>query len=124
MLAKILYLHDAAGNLQAVQISPDLWEKLKGFVPVDTQGVGNTGNDMEAFAEFRSAWSFPYPYEPRVACPVCNNSTSDWQKDAAFLLKNANIGGMLVFHCQNCGATVRQKFFKSHMDCDFTPPGQ
>lgn len=122
MNPEIAYLYDAAGNLLAVQISPALWQCLQAFAEA-APPAPQAEDDLAAFHEFLDAWNFRYAYDPAVRCPACNAQTSDWRNDAGrpFILKNANIGGLLVFACRNCGATVRQKFFKTHMACEHTP---
>ena len=69
------------------------------------------------------SWDFPYEYSPAVKCPVCGSETEDWRTDPfhPFLLSNANMGGLLVFHCAQCGCTIRQKHFKDKMVTEFTP---
>ncbi len=123
MQPDIFYLHDSQGNLMAVQISASLWQKLEPYVD-KPQDMAEQPHDLAGFAGLMEVWNFRYPYVPSVECPHCHASTEDWQKDAKFLLANANIGGLLVFRCRACGATIRQKFFKDHMACEFTPPGQ
>lgn len=121
MQKDIHYLHDADGRLVAVQINISLWQKLKQYLP-ETEEKSLPASDMEAFAEFISAWNFPYAYMPLVQCPHCHTQTQDWRKNGAFVLKNANLGGLLVFSCTRCGAIVRQKYFKDHIAYEFTPP--
>lgn len=121
MRKDIHYLYDGQGKLAAVQIPANLWRRLESLLPQEAQQTA-PDNDMDAFAEFMAAWDFRYAYEPVVQCPHCHAQTQDWRKDAAFALKNANLGGLLVFACANCGAIVRQKFFKDHVACEFTPP--
>lgn len=121
MTGDIAYLYDAAGKLVAVQISADLWQRLEPLAGRVMQAA--EADDLAAFAEFLETWTFPYAYRPGVVCPGCHAATEDWQKDSArpFILKNANIGGLLVFGCRSCGGTVRQKYFRSHMECEYTP---
>lgn len=126
------FVHDASGALLAVQIPASVWQKCRSEIerhldhPDDSGPLAKNPHNLEEFAEFMSAWTFPYQYTPEVRCPGCDAATSDWQNDAAqpFLLKGANLGGLLVFACRGCGGTVRQKYFKDHVACEFTPPSR
>lgn len=119
MTRNILYLTDENGNLQAVQISVDLWEQLKRFLPQITKSAPgeNIKSDMVAFEQFLQYWDFSYPYSPAITCPKCHATTIDWRSDPAspFVLANANFGGLLVFHCNNCSSIIKQMHFKDHV---------
>lgn len=121
-MSDVLKLYDAEGQLRAVQISPELWHRVKNVLDADSDGgqEQTPSHDLAAFEEFLAAWTFPYSYEPKVQC-CCGAATDNWRIGDNFLLKNANIGGLLVFHCNHCKRTVRQKFFKDHVACEFTP---
>lgn len=128
MTEQLLRLYDAGGNLLCVQIAPSLWQKIEPAVERllgDASPKQRLEDDLGAFGEFLKFWDFKYPYEPAVDCPHCHASTSDWRNDPArpFRLANANIGGLLVFHCENCGATVRQKYFRDHKAVEYSLPG-
>lgn len=123
MTDDILYLYDADGRLAFVQLAPALWEKVKPLLERQGGRPAESQSDMAAFADFLAAWDFHYPYVPAVECPHCHAHTDNWQKeDSPFILVNANIGGLLVFTCRQCGASIRQKYFKTRMACEFTPP--
>lgn len=120
MTADILKLYDDQGHLQAVQISPALWRRLEQHLPSAQPTVPAPGHDWPGFAEFEAAWNFPYAYDPAVNCP-CGASTDNWRESGEFILKSANLGGLLVFHCNHCQGTVRQKYFKDHVAREFSP---
>lgn len=127
MSDNLLYLHDAAGKLMAVQIPATLWQKLAPTIANLTETSCETDkpatqHDLQGFSDFMNAWDFRYAYAPTVTCPNCQNHTDDWQSNNAFILLNANIGGLLVFHCQKCQATVRLKYYKDHVASEFSPP--
>lgn len=121
----VFFLHDQDGKLAAVQVSPELWRRiephLKRLVPVEEDEIA--AKTMGEFGDFMRFWDFPYPYDPSVACPACGASARDWRADESrsFSLRNANIGGLLVFHCNGCGATIRHKYFKDHMAVEHSP---
>lgn len=127
MKEQVHYLTDERGSIVAVQIPLSLWERLKPSLssrdsaaePADAPAP----EPMEAFAEFLRYWDFRYPYDPAVRCPQCGRQVADWRSAPGhpFRLANANLGGLLVFHCQGCGATIRQKHFRDHVALESTP---
>ncbi|WP_165078461.1 MULTISPECIES: hypothetical protein [unclassified Desulfovibrio] len=129
MKDKIRYLTDAHGTIVAVQLPVALWEKLKPVLeaqaPVDTSPEPLAPEPMGGFADFLRFWDFHYPYDPAVSCPHCGTHVEDWRTAPGhpFRLANANLGGLLVFHCQSCGATIRQKHFRDHVALESTPRG-
>ena len=126
MTDQIRYLCDERGNIVAVQIPPALWERLKPALatPDAAKSASDSSPDaLEEFAEFLRYWDFLYPYDPAVNCPHCGAQVADWRTapDRPFRLANANLGGLLVFHCKGCGATIRQKHFRDHVALEATP---
>lgn len=126
MHEQVHYLTDQCGNIVAVQISLELWEKLKpALVQADRANVSSVfrPDALNEFAEFLRYWDFRYPYDPSVHCPHCGTRVSDWRtaENHPFRLANANLGGLLVFHCKACGSTIRQKHFRDHVALESTP---
>lgn len=121
--SRILRLYDESGNLQAVQIPSMLWSKIERRVMEIISPPQPTLENMEEFKALMASWDYTYPYIPRVACPACGAESADWQADnpRRFRLKCGNVGGLLVFHCENCGATIRHKYYKRHMEVEHTP---
>lgn len=126
----IHYLVDAQGKCAAVQISAALWERVQKTVKNAESVLTGKGHDpfavpapMQAFEDFKSVWDFRYPYEARVECKACGAVTENWEDDPArpFHLTNANFGGLLVFRCRACRATVRKKHFRDHVAYECTP---
>lgn len=128
----ILYLVDAAGHIEAVQLTPELWrlvEKTVQTKAAELQGENDPMQRPEAlddFKDFMDAWDFKYAYNPAVECKNCGAHTTNWQEDPEhpFHLKNANLGGLLVFHCKQCGATVRLKHFRDHVATEYSAPAK
>ena len=129
MQEAIQYVTDKNGNIVAVQLPLALWEKLKPAVdacgPVEAAPIEVAPEPLDAFADFLRYWDFRYTYDPAVRCPHCGTEVKDWRSAPGhpFRLKNANFGGLLVFHCEGCGATIRQKHFRDHVALECTPRG-
>lgn len=123
----LLFVRDAGGVLRGVQLSPELWERVGASVRAAADAMEADGREaaepLEDFRVLMQHWDFRYPYDPGVSCPCCGASTADWREDPAhpFQLHTANIGGLLVFHCRKCRATIRQKHFRDHRALEHTP---
>ena len=125
----IRYLADASGKIEGVLLPWALWEKvepqIKGLLREEPNTpVEQQPGPLKSFEEFLHFWNFKYAYDPAVRCPHCAASCADWRAAAGqpFVLTNANIGGLLVFHCRGCGSTVRQKHFRDHVALEHTTP--
>ena len=123
----ILYLYDAKGTLCGVQLSPALWERAQAHILKiqEARSVVEVPEPLDAWEEFKQYWDFKYPFCANVECLHCGARCDDWEQDPAhqFMLRIANLGGLLVFRCTVCGATIRKKHFKDHMVFEMTPPG-
>lgn len=127
--SKLLFLTDDRNQIHAVQIPWELWQKIEPLArpALDALVRGpseEVAEPLAAFEEFLQYWDFRYPYSPAVCCPHCGAATQNWREDPEhpFRLANANVGGLLVFHCRSCGATIRQKHFRDHMTVEHTAP--
>ena len=124
------YVTDAKGNVASVIIPWSLWEKMEPKVrklleaETTPQKLTQATGPLANFDELMQCWDFKYPYSPSVTCPHCAASALDWRNDPnqSFILTNANIGGLLVFHCRKCGTTIRQKHFHNHVAVEHTTP--
>ncbi len=127
-----LKLYDAKGMLCTVMISAELWEKnKKELEPIINNALKEftceaplieTSEPLQEWEYFLQLWDFKYPVNTEVFCGQCNQSTPNWLTDTEkkFRLKSAQLGGLVVFDCQCCGATVRKKHFKDHFCFEFT----
>lgn len=127
MKEPIHYVTDERGNIVAVQLPLALWERLRPALAAEGEDTSDAGaplpEPMDGFADFLRYWDFRYPYDPAVRCPHCGVHVEDWRTAPGhpFHLANANLGGLLVFHCRSCGATIRQKHFRDHVALESTP---
>jgi hypothetical protein len=123
------YVTDAQGQVEYVLVPWDLWRRLEPqaaalSAPQQPAAPEQAPGPLADFDERLRTWDFRYPYDPAVACPHCGAATEDWRADPAkpFVLTNANIGGLLVFHCRACGTTIRQKHFRDHRALEHSTP--
>ena len=124
MSSEISYIVTDKGEILSVVVPYELWQRLE---PAAQKLLSDDTHPLlkpEPIAEFEMLmqyWDFRYPYSPAVSCPACGASTDDWRNDPdhPFWLTSANLGGLLVFHCQHCGASVRQKHFTDHVAVEF-----
>ena len=124
----VVPLYDASGNLYAVMLSAELWQRgQKRIEPalhkvLDAMNQPEIPEPIEEWETFAQYWDFKYPLTHDVTCGGCQATTADWVTDPAkpFTLKSAQLGGLVVFKCNGCGATVRKKHFKDHYCFEFT----
>lgn len=124
MSSDISYIVTDKGDILSVVVPYDLWQRLEPEAKKLLAASEKPALRPEPMADFETLmeyWDFRYPYSPAVTCPACGKSTDDWRNDPEhpFWLKNATLGGLLVFHCQHCGASVRQKHFTDHVAVEF-----
>ena len=124
------YVTDAKVNVEYVLLPWDLWRRLEPQAaalhakPQQPENLEQPPGPLADFDALLRTWDFRYPYSPAVSCPHCGAATEDWRTDPAqpFVLTNANIGGLLVFHCRACGTTIRQKHFRDHQALEHSTP--
>lgn len=118
---EIMKLFDASGNFTGVFVPAALWDKLEKHL--DKPALpDNGGDDLDGFRELLESWSFAYPYDPAVSCPSCGQKSDDWRVDPErpFRLSSASLGGLMVFQCARCGATIRHKYFRRHVAKEYS----
>lgn len=122
---RILKIHDSHGNLSGVMVPTDIWAEIENSLVKSIAKNSEVREDLSGFNDLMQAWNFRYPYDPAVQCPKCGNQTPDWREDdpRVFMLVSGSLGGLLVFHCNKCGATVRHKYFKDHMAVEASASG-
>lgn len=128
-VAHITYTTGPDGEIEAVHLSPALWERVKSRViaaeqwMLDDASPYSRPEPLAAVEELKQYWDFPYPYAPDVHCEHCGTASMDWENDPLhpFHLTNANFAGLLVFKCKHCGSTVRKKHFKHKVVFECSP---
>jgi hypothetical protein len=120
-------LYDKKGNLSLVCLSAELWVKISAKAePLIDKALGLEEKvypePMHEWEAFLRTWDFRYPVETNVQCLHCGAASANWAEDPQkpFHLKSAQLGGLVVFDCKQCGATVRKKHFKDHACFEFT----
>lgn len=134
----IQYLYNSQNEFQGVMITAALWEKIGESVqaeikrvlppaePADPTAAALAREPLQDWERFLSFWDFRYPPEYSVLCKSCGSQTHDWTADEPrkFILKAANIGGLVSYHCCGCGARVIKRHFKDSVYFEFEPRSQ
>lgn len=124
----IVHAFDAQGKPLGVFIPFATWEQLDETIRQALDAPKEKLQEIkEPLADWDllvSCWDFPYPVDMDVACQLCGNQTQDWKLDTPrkFLLKAANLGGLVSFECCSCQARIRKNHFKDAIDVSCTPP--
>ncbi len=120
-------LYNRQGEFLGVLISPELWESIgEELEPILKKGLKEltTREDflekeepIEDWNILKKNWDFNYPVNMEVRCEICGNYTKNWQEDEPrkFILKAANVGGLVSFLCKHCKARIIKKHFKDHI---------
>lgn len=124
----VFSLFDKNGKLHGVMLSAELWNRYQSRLEPLLQSIledmepSERPEPLHEWEEFKGYWDFKYPYSAEVECRNCGARTDDWLTDPEkpFRLKSAQLGGLAVFACKQCGATVRKKHFKDHICFEFS----
>lgn len=126
-------LYDHKGILIGVFISSKLWHAIEEEVsPIIDKHLGSSEENetvqvmeepIEDWENFLKFWDFRYPVEKNVVCDNCGAETSDWTADTPkkFLLKAANIAGLVSFQCLQCKSRIIKRHFKDHIKYEIIP---
>jgi len=123
----IRYLVDAKGQPQGVFLEEEFWQHVCKHVlqtlgklfPEETQIIEPL-SDLELLEKY---WDFRYDLPTDVTCETCGASTSDWKSDdpRKFMLRAANMGGLLVLECVHCKSRITKRHFKDKVTVACTP---
>ncbi|MGM0423366.1 MAG: hypothetical protein ACQEQX_00430 [Thermodesulfobacteriota bacterium] len=127
-------LYDARGKFLGLLISPRLWTEVEAKVaPILEEAMGRLQQNaderqrvqepLQDWEMLLKHWDFKYPVSKEVFCEVCGNQTQDWQEDSPrkFLLKAANLGGLVGFECLHCGSRITKKHLKDYVQVQTQP---
>lgn len=124
-------LYNQRGELLGILLSPEIWTLTEDRVsPILDKALSRLEpsepepepiTDWETLVKF---WDFKYPVDKSVKCDRCQAQTQDWSADSPrlFRLKNASMGGLVIFTCQTCQSQISKRHFKKHIECKTTPP--
>ncbi|HDQ39432.1 MAG TPA: hypothetical protein ENN39_00140 [Desulfonatronum sp.] len=121
------HVYDSSGKFLGVFIPSQFWDQLDKNV----KQVLRTANPvpkpikepLDDWETLKQIWDFPYPVDTDVQCSLCGNMTDNWEGDEPrkFILKAANIGGLVSFECCRCHARIRKNHFKDAIEVACTP---
>lgn len=123
----IRYLVDAQGKAQGVFLEEEMWQRVCSHVLAELEKLfpSETGpaEPLADLALLEKYWDFRYDLPTDVACDICGASSPDWQADEPrkFILRAANMGGLLSFQCVSCKARVTKRHFKDKVTISCTP---
>lgn len=126
-------LYGENGEFLGIIISPRMWDRVENEVsPILKRELDKIeGKDKPEYKEplkdwesLKQMWGFNYPVDYDVYCERCGANTSNWQEDdpRKFLLKAANLSGLVTFMCCECGAKVIKKHFKDYISVETKSP--
>lgn len=127
MQQSIVHAFDAKGTFLGVFIPAASWDSLESGIQSALLAENTPARQIkEPLGDWEmlvSCWDFPYPVDLDVRCDLCGNCTQDWQLDdpRKFILKAANLGGLVSFECTSCHARIRKNHFKDEINIQCTP---
>lgn len=123
----IRYVVDAQGQPQGVFLDEEMWQHvckhvlaaLEKLYPSEQQWVEPMA-DYDLLVKY---WDFRYDLPTDVHCETCGASTEDWTADQPrkFILRAANMAGLLSFQCTACSSRVTKRHFKDKVTVTCTP---
>jgi hypothetical protein len=124
-------IFDASGSPLGAFLGPDAWALVREIVlarfasaPASVPASAPLPEEpLTDWRELVQFWDFKYPVDLDVACPLCGNTSADWEHDEPrkFLLTAANLGGLVSFRCLGCQAKVIKRHFKDVIKVEARP---
>lgn len=123
----VRYVVDAQGKAQGVYIEEEMWQHVCSHVLAELEKLFPTEEvfreplgDLELLEKY---WDLRYDLPTDVYCEACGATSPDWKADEPrkFILRAANMGGLLSFQCQSCKARVTKRHFKDKVTVTCTP---
>ena len=123
----VRFLVDAKGQPQGVLLDEELWQHvckhvlntLEKLCPSEVVIIEPMA-DLQLLEKY---WDLRYELPTDVACETCGSCSSDWKSDDPrnFMLRAANMGGLLVFECVACKSRITKRHFKDKVTVTCTP---
>jgi hypothetical protein len=123
----IRYVVDAKGKPEGVFIEEEMWRHVcQHVLSVVEKLYPSEDTIVEPMADLQlleKYWDLRYELPTDVACETCGTSTSDWKADEPrkFMLRAANMGGLLAFQCVGCKSRITKRHFKDKVTVTCTP---
>jgi len=123
----IRYVVDAQGQPQGVFLEEEMWKHVCAHVLgvldklyPEEKSVPEPMADYDLLVKY---WDLRYDLPSDVTCETCGASTADWQADdpRKFILRAANMGGLLSFQCAACSSRITKRHFKDKVTVTCTP---
>lgn len=123
----IKYVFDQKGQPQGVFLEEEMWTHVSKHVLSVLERLYPTDSAFpEPFSDYElleKYWDFRYELPTDVSCESCGSSTPDWKADdpRKFMLRAANMGGLLSFQCVACTSRITKRHFKDKVTVTCTP---
>lgn len=123
----IRYLVDAKGKSHGVFLEEEIWQRVCAHVLAELDKLfpeeAELQEPLHDFELLKKYWDLRYELPFDVQCESCGNFSADWQADEPrkFILRAANMGGLLSFQCQSCKARITKCHFKDKVTVTCTP---
>jgi hypothetical protein len=123
----VRYVVDAQGQPQGVFLEQEMWQHvckhvlsvLDKLFPTETE-IAEPLADLQLLEKY---WDLRYELPTDVACETCGASSADWKADEPrkFVLRAANMGGLLAFQCVSCKSRITKRHFKDKVTVTCAP---
>jgi len=123
----VRYVVDAQGQPQGVFLEQEMWQHVcKHVLFVLDKLCPSEAEIVEPMGDFQlleKYWDLRYELPMDVACESCGADTVDWKADdpRKFMLRAANMGGLLVFQCVGCKSRITKRHFKDKVTITCAP---
>lgn len=123
----IKYLTNSTGQPHGVLLEEELWQKVCSHVLGVLEELCPSRQELaEPIADYallEKYWDLRYELPTDVSCETCGSTTPHWQEDEPrkFILRAANMGGLLAFECMACHSRITKRHFKDKITVTCAP---
>ena len=123
----IRYVVDAKGKPEGVFIEEEMWQHVCQHVLSVVEKlypsedlIVEPMSDLQLLEKY---WDLRYELPTDVACETCGAISADWKADEPrkFMLRAANMGGLLAFQCVSCKSRITKRHFKDKVTVTCAP---